>query len=270
MALLILAAALTGGACQRSSAQAPDEATDNSCPAVSVGPESAQLLGLQDDLRLLTILDRMQLTADQINQMLPLVDQLAQQRAESDQQIEKLQGDLIRALTDKRQLLVEDKPVSEEIERQIVTLQSAVGKAREQGAARLTESAKPLRKLLTAPQLDIVTGRNEARLQARELLDWLRGLSDSDFTEEAAANAEGLADADKGLDKDVLTKLFATARKMTAAQYDKGRDELAARLAPLYGPSPDQEDAQIAGAFAHPHTAALLREKLKFAGNSEG
>lgn len=269
IALMVAGTLLTAGACQRSVGQTTPE-IPGTCPAVTVMPDNGKLLSLQDDIRLLAMLNRMQLTADQINQLLPLTEKLEQQRGLAQAEQTALQADLEKALTAKRDLLLADKPVPEPLETQISTIQSHQDAAAEKARTALAEAAKALRPIFTADQLEIVTGRYEARLQARELLDWLRGLSDNDFGEEANSNADGLADPDKGFSKEALVKLFGEARKLTATQYEKQRDDYAKKLAPLYGVSEQDENNQIAGAFSHPRMADLLREKLKVIGGGAG
>ncbi len=270
LALIVVSALLAGPACQRSVGQVGDNQEEIVCPTVTVAADSPLLQGLLDDLQLLALLNRLQLSAEQINRLLPMVEQLRQVRSAAEAEVAKIQEALVKALTEKRQLLLEDKPVPQELEGRLARLRFQLQQAQEQGVERLAEAARSLRPLFTAPQLEIVTGRYEARLQARELLDWLRGLSDSDFTEESAANAEGLADPDKGFSQETLVRLFADVRKMSAADYEKQQGELTQRLAPLYSPGEEDENRQIAGAFTHPHMADLLREKLRVLGNPAG
>jgi hypothetical protein len=270
---------LAGLACGRGSAQAPAPPvapagapveTAPACPAVSVAPDATRLAGLQDDVRLLTMLNRLQLTTDQINKLIPAAENLAKQRAAAQAEITVMQEGLEKLLAQKRDLLLADKPVPDDLENQIETAQNHQEAAQEQAAGGLASSARALRPLFTPDQLDIVGGRYEARLQARELLDWLRGLSDNDFSEESGSNAEGLQDPDKGFSKETLAKLFAAVRKLTPAEYEKQRDDYANKLAPLYGASETEQNEQIAGAFSHPHMAELLRDKLKVLGGGEG
>jgi hypothetical protein len=268
--LIVIGALLAGPACQHSVGQVEDNQEEIACPTVTVAADSPLLQGLQDDVQLLGLINRLQLSAEQINRLLPLVEQLTQVRSAAQAEVAKVQEALVKALTEKRQLLLEDKPASQELERRLASLRFQLQQTQEQGVERLAAAARSLRPLFTEPQLEIVTGRYEARLQARELLDWLRGLSDSDFTEESAANAEGLADPGKGFDRETLVRLFASVRKMSAAEYEKQQGELAQKLAPLYSPGEDDENRQIAGAFAHPHMADLLREKLRILGNPAG
>ena len=267
IAFIAVSLLATGLACQRSVGQVEAE---NGYPAVTVAPDNPKLAGLQDDIRLLGMLNRLQLSGEQINRLLPVTEALQQQRAAAQAEMTAIQGDLEQALTQKRQLLVEDKPVSEDLDKQIQTLQSHEDAAQEQAATKLGEAAKAIRALLSPEQLDIATGRYEAALQAQELLDWLRGLSDTDFRDEAAANAEGLANPDRGFTQETLVKMFQTVRKLSAADYEKQRNEYAKKLAPLYGSSEEEENQQIAGVFSHAHMADLLREKLKVLGGGAG
>jgi small-conductance mechanosensitive channel len=273
VALVVASLLLAGLACRPGIAQppaAPAAEPGAASPAVTVTPDTAKLVELQDEVRLLGMLNRLQLTADEINKLLPPTEKLAQQRAQALAELAGMQSDLEKLVAQKRDLLLADKPVPDGLDNQIGEAQNHQEAAQEQAAAKLADSAKALRPLFTSDQLDIVAGRYEARLQARELLDWLRGLSDNDFSEEAGSNAEGLADPDQGFSKEALTKLFAAVRKLTPAQYDQQRDTYAQQLAPLYGASGPEENQQIAGAFSDPHMADLLRAKLKVIGGGAG
>ncbi len=254
----------TGLACQRSVGQVQAE---SAYPMVTVTRENAKLAGLHDDIRLLGMLNRLQLSAEQINRLLPATEKLQQQRAAAQAELVAMEGDVEKALAQKRRLLLEDKPVPEGLGQLLQTLQRNEEAAREQAASKLGTSAKAVRALFTPEQLDIVTGQYEAQLQAQELLDWLRGLSDTDFGYESAANAEGLANPDGGFTQEALVKLFQTVRKLSVADYEKERNDYAKQLSPLYGASEDEENLQIAGAFSHPHMADLLRGKLKVIGD---
>lgn len=268
-ALVVLVVLATGLACRHSVGQVTAE-EPVSCPVVTVAPDTSRLLQLLDEIRLLGMLNRLQLSAEQIERLLPVTEKLQQERAAAQAEIAALQTDLEKVLQQKRDLLVADKPVPADLDKQIGALQNRQQAAQEQATARLGQSAKAIRALLSPQQADIATGRYEARLQAQELLEWLRGLSDSDFTEEANSNAQGLADPDKGFSAEALVKMFQTVRKLSAAEFDKQREAYAQKLAPLYGSSEDEENQQIAGAFSHPQMADLLREKLKVAGGGAG
>ncbi len=268
MALIAGALLATGPACQRSIGQVEPE--EGSCPIINLLPESPDLVGLEDDIRLLAMLNRLQLTPEQIHQLLPVSEALQGQRTTAQAEVEVLQADLRTALLQKRQLLLGDRPVPEQLNQRIQRAQVLVEAAREQAAGRLGQAAKAVRALLSPEQLAIVTGRYEGSLQAQELLDWLRGLSDTEFADEAAANAEGLENPDLGFTSDALEAMFVEVRKLSAAQYEAQRATYAAKLAPLYGVTEDEENQRIAGAFSHAHMPGLLREKLQVLGEGTG
>ena len=268
MVLIGVALLLAGPACQRGAGQIEEGMA--LCPALTLAPDNAAVRGLQDDIGLLGMLNRLQLSEDQINKLLPVVEKLQQQRQAAQGQVAAILSDLEKALTQKRQLLVEDKPVGEDLEKQVSTLQNLQAAAQEHAMTELGNSAKGVRGLLSPEQLEIVTGRYEARLQAQELLEWLRGLADDDFSEEAKSNAEGLADPDRGFTEETLLKLFEAARKLSAADFEKQGETYTKQLAPLYSATEAEENQQIAGSFSHPHMADLLREKLKVIGGGAG
>ena len=254
-------------ACQPAATPAAAPAT---CPPPMLAPPSAKVQQLTDDIRLLQVLNRLQFTPAQIAALLPAVDALQTQRTDFDAQIAAVDTQLETSLGGERALLMADKPITAEIQKHVSDLQSNRANLQEKAQLALAQSSAGLRKLLTAPQLAIVTGSYEAQLQGREMLEWLRTLSDNDFTEEAKANAEGLAAPDKGLDQALLLQLFNTARKMSATDFAKSEDELAQRLAPAYGLNEAEANARIAGTFGSPRMPALLREKAQLTSQGAG
>ena len=93
--LLALTLALSGTACRQSSGQtsAPRE------PAAPSAELPAAVRDLQEDLHLLGLLNRLQVTAEQINALLPAVEALQQERARREQQIQATEQELVAALT---------------------------------------------------------------------------------------------------------------------------------------------------------------------------
>lgn len=256
--LLALTLALSGTACRQSSGQT--SATTK--PAEQSAELPAAVRDLQEDLHLLGLLNRLQLTPEQVNALLPAVEALQQERARREQQIQATEQELVAALTEQRALALRDQPPPGELETRVQTLQQQVESAVDGLPQALAPQAAAVRAVLTPPQLSILSGQYEAELQGQELLDWLRGLPDSSYTEEASANAEGLADPDKGMDQALLLNLFNTARAMSETDYRTSRAELAQRLAPLYGPPAEETDSLLAQTFSQPRMGQLLREKL--------
>jgi hypothetical protein len=164
-----------------------------------------------------------------------------------------------------------DKPVPTEVQ----TAVRAAEKKRTDSETRTRtvlgqQAAALIKPLLSAPQVAIATGADEAKLQALDLLDWLRDLGANEYEEEAGATAAGLADPPVGLNADLLLQIFSTARKLPAPDYQESRDELAQRLAPLYGLAPEQANERLAAIFAHPRAGLLLGEKLGTAAQGAG
>ncbi|NLO74373.1 MAG: hypothetical protein GX100_09745 [candidate division WS1 bacterium] len=271
LALIVIATMgvlLVGNAsCQT---EAPTEDQAAVCPPPMLAPPPAKIQQLTEEIRLLQLLNRMQFTAEQLTALLPVVDNLQKERGQFDEQIAALDTQLEQALTRQRELLVADKRVPADLHRRLAELQKQRAELQEQAQLALAQSGGSLRKLLTAPQLAIVTGSYEAQLQAREMLAWLRTLSDEDFTQEARANAEGLAMPEKGLTQDLLLQVFTTARKMSAPDFAKSENELTQRLAPVYGLTETEADGRLAATFASPHMPGLLREKAATAAGGAG
>jgi hypothetical protein len=235
-----------------------------------ISPPSAQVQKLSDDIRLLQLIDRLQFTPEELQQLLPAVDALAAQRAQFDQAAAALDTQLESALGDERALLVADKPITDEIEKRISDLQTQRSATEQQAEQALSTSAAGLRKLLTPPQLAIVTGAYEAMLQARQELEWLRTLSDNDFSEQALGEASGLAVPEKGIDKTLLLNLFTTAHKMNPADFGKSEDEFAQKLAPAYGLSENEANGRLAATFGNAEMPALLRETAAASAGNAG
>lgn len=269
MAIFTVALLLSGLACQQSGGEIGGAAAPPAA-GFSASTESSTLAELAEDIRLLGLLNRLQLEAGQINDLLPLVAQLCQARERLEAENTSLRQQLVQALGEKVNLLLQDKPIPQKLEERSYSLQSQYYGAQENVQTTLTTQAAGLRQVLSEAQLAIVSGKYEAELQGGEMLDWLRTLSESDYTDEAQANAEGLADPEKGLDEDLLLNLFHTAREMTEKQYLQSRSELAERLAPLYGLSDERTNQQLAKLFSSPRMTYLLREKLKILAPGEG
>lgn len=269
VAVFTMALLLSGMACEQSGGQVTGGVGPLS-PALLVSTEPPTLQELTEDIRLLGLLNRLQLDAGQINGLLPLVAQLQQERSRLEAKLTGVRQELEQALSEKVGLLLQDKPIPQELEESIYSLQSRYYGAQEDMQAALATKATALRQVLTEPQLAIVSGKYEAELQAGEMFDWLRTLAESDYADEAQVNAEGLADPEMGLDENLLLNLFNTARQMSEEEYLQSREELAARLAPLYGLSDERANQQLARIFSPPRMTYLLEQKLKVLAPSEG
>lgn len=216
---------------------------------------------LSQDIDLLYTVNRLDLQPAQVKPLLALIAQVEQEKAKLEPQRQAALAQLIPLLREKRALLVQDKDVPEDLEAKV---QDAQTKVEEAGQGISTANAKyvpDLKKLLTAAQVSIITGADEARSQADELLQWIRELPAAEYTDEAKANAEQLQAQEINLLAPAIMKVFDDARKLSAADYAKNKDGLIAKLAPLYMPMDEAADDALLQFFSAPRLGVVLKER---------
>lgn len=250
---MLLAIALVGS-CQ--------PAGDEGRPATHPTTEADVALDeLSQDVDLLFTLNRLDLTTAQVTPLLDLIGKVQAEKNKLEPQRQAALAALIPLLREKRALLLQDKEVSDDLDNKIQAAQAKV----EDAAGALDEAnAKyipDLKKVLTAAQVSIITGADEANSQAEELLDWIRELPAADYTDEARSNAEQLQDPDQNLPAAAILKIFDEARKLSEADYAKKKSALTAKLAPLYMPMPEAADESILQFFSSPRLGVILKEK---------
>jgi hypothetical protein len=218
--------------------------------------------GLAADLELLERLNRLQLKAAQLAELL----RLAQEREALGREVlgkrQEVLNALAQVLRQKRQLLLADQVVPKELEERIARLNAELQALAEAEKQRAEGLVGKLRKILSAAQLAILTGRQEARQSAMEMLEWLRQLKAADYEEEAQGAAEELAAPEQGLSAAALKEIFDRARKLTAEEFQRQADGLVEKLLPAYALSPAAEDQLLLDFLSSPRLRPLLQDKL--------
>lgn len=216
---------------------------------------------LADDIALLDRINRLDLQAAQLGPLTQLAERAEQAVAAKQPENLAALARLIPLLRQKRDLLLEDKEIPADLENRLRQTRQAV-EAAGQDIAEAGQALVPdLRKVLSSDQISILTGSDEARSQAEELLEWVRELSAGTFAEEAAATADELADPEVNLTAKDIMAVFTAVRKLSEADYATKRAPHVARIAVLYSPTPEAADDSLAQFLTMPRLALLLREK---------
>jgi len=244
-------------------------ATAARCQQAPAAPQTeadAILEGLNQDIQLLYTLNRLDLQAAQLTQLLAIMDKMSGEATKLEDQRQAALAKLIPLVREKRSLLLQDNTPGDDLEGKIRDAQDKLDDLSSGIAEARGKYAEDLKKVLSAPQVAIVTGADEANSQAEELLDWIRELPDAEYADEAKSNANELADPDAGLAADAILKLFNEARKMSAADYAKNKGAVVAKLAKLYMPLPEAANDALITWFANPRLRDVMKERLDKAG----
>ena len=222
----------------------------------------AEVKALSADIELLEQINGVGLSADQIRKLIDIAKRRRAIAAAYLGRKAELLAALAQVLRQKRQLLLGDQPVPETMEDRIARLNTelnALAQAEKQEAEKLVGE---VRKLLTPRQVAALTGREEARESALEMLQWLRRLNDAQYEEEAEAAAEELDTPERGLGAAQIRQIFDKARKMSDDEFLQKADALAEQLLPAYSLSEAAETQVIMDFIGHPRLVELLEDKL--------
>jgi hypothetical protein len=212
------------------------------------------------------------LSQNQAAQLIALAGSAQEARAAHAPARHALLQKLMPLLEQQMSHMIHDQQVPGEIGEQIAAVEADLQTLDDTISADPLKYAADARQLLTEPQLQILTGGDEALRAAEEMLTWVRTLSDEDFTGEARTNADALADPEIGLPADMLYAIFTQARALPADEYAEKIGPLAARLAPLYAPGEETEDVLIAELLVNPRFVPLMQRRLQYlsAGGGDG
>ncbi len=228
---------------------------------------ATELDALAAEIQLIDDLNTLQLQPDQIERLIPAVDELRATAIGFEQQRVALLRQLRPLLERKRDLLLADEPPSTELREQISAMEAQLNELDRQADEAFLAHAVTFREILTDPQVAIITGEEDARRQVVELLEWIREMDDETFEREAPPYAGELADPELGLGEEEILDLFTLARAMDAEQYSRSSSELIGRLIELFRPRHDTADRIIVTLFLHPAMPKVLQEKLKVLSN---
>lgn len=230
-------------------------------PAGAAPAYEAEVRALSADVELLQQLNRLQLAPEQMDGLMALAARRQAVAESLAPKREELFNALASALRQKRQLLLRDEPVSEEMDDRIAKLNtelSALDYAEVDQARKLVTD---LRGLLSQDQLAAITGRYEARESALGLLDWVRGLDANQYEDEADAAAEELEAPDAGLPAEEVRKILDQARGLDDAAFADQRAALAEKLLPAYALSEGAQTQMILDLLGNPRLISLLQDK---------
>lgn len=216
---------------------------------------------LSQDIDLLNTVNRLDLQPAQIQPLLALVGKVQEEKAKLEPQRQAAMAELIPLLREKRSLLVQDKELPGDLEKKIQAAQAKVDDSEQAMNAANVKYVPDMKKVLTDAQVSIITGADEARSQADELLTWIRDLPAADYADEAKSNAAELSDPEVHLRAADIMKIFDEARKLSAADYSKNRAALVDKLSPLYMPMPEAADDAIVQFFSSSRLGVILQEK---------
>lgn len=237
-------------------------ATEAPRAASSGTTEADQVLGeLSDDIDLLYTVNRLDLQPAQLTPLLGLVEQVRAEKTKLEPQRQAAIAALVPLLREKRALLLQDKEPSEELDGKITAAQTKLDEVEESLSQASGKYVPDLKKLLSKPQIQIITGADEARSQVEELLQWLRELPAADYPDEAKSNAEALAEPELNLNAAAILKIFDEARKYSAADFTKHEESLVDRLVPLYMPAEEAADDTLVQFFSSPRLGVILQER---------
>jgi hypothetical protein len=222
----------------------------------------SQVQDLSDDIDLLAKLNRLQLTHAQMQGLLAVVQKRQALHAAALPKRAEVFTALAQALQQKRQLLLKDQPVPDQLEDKIAQLNTeiqALTRSENESALKLSDE---VHKLLTAPQWALLTGRSEAERSALQQIEWLRGLPGAQYEDEADGAAEELANPGAGLTSEKVRAIFDRAREMKPAAFAQEKTKLAEELLPAYAMSPQAEQETVLDLVSNARLAPLLEDML--------
>ncbi len=216
---------------------------------------------LKADVRLLNRLNSIGLSLAQIQDLIPVVNQLCSLKVQYEQRKNGVVGQMVPLLVNKREKLISEQPTSAAVDQQLDRLETKVEAIEAELAGKQEAYVQKIREILTPDQISRLAGGSNAHAQARELLTWLRELPSSSYADEAPVYAELLAAPELDLDAEVLRRIFDTARNLPADEYASAQARLGERIAPLYSAADEAENYAMVETFSDARVAVILREK---------
>lgn len=222
----------------------------------------AEVRALSEDVDLLSKLTLLSLTTDQARALAALAARRQEiAAAQAPKRTEILQA-LAQTLRQKRQSLLFDLPVPDELEDKLAKLNTelqALNRAENDQAKQLLAE---MRKALRAEQLAVLTGRLEAQRNAVELLDWLRELDGAAYREEAENAAEELDSPERGLPAAKIRAILDRARAMDEVRFAREKSALAEELLPAFVISAEAEDQMLLELLGNERLLSVLNDLI--------
>lgn len=208
-------------------------------------------------------LNRLQLSAQQVEALIGAVRDLRDAAAPIEQERLQVLKELKPLMLEKRTLLIADEHPPALLREKIVTLEDQLRDLDQRLASALVALAPRFHEIFTDPQVSIITGAELARRQVGDLLEWVREMDDQDYAREAGPTAEELAEPEVQITEADIMKVFDAARGMSAAEYREKGAELRENLMPLYMPTEVAANHILVDFFIDPAMPKVLAEKLK-------
>ncbi|MCX7599508.1 MAG: hypothetical protein N2512_11690 [Armatimonadetes bacterium] len=222
----------------------------------------AEVEALSEDVDLLAKLTPLSLTADQARALAALATRRQEIAAGQAPKRAEILRALAQALRQKRQSLLFDLPVPDELEDKLAQLNTelqALNRAENEQAKNLLAE---MRKALRPEQLAVLTGRLEAKRNAMELLDWLRELDEAAYREEAENTAEELDSPERGLPAAKIRAILDRARAMDEVRFAREKSALADELLPAFSISAEAEDQMLLELLSNGRLVPLLNDLI--------
>ncbi|MFW5869124.1 MAG: hypothetical protein ACOCX2_14965 [Armatimonadota bacterium] len=236
------------------------------CARAQLCPELSQVASELDridaEIALIQDMNTLQLTEEQLRFLVPAVDSLRSTAILQEEDRVELLQQLKPLLEQERALALRDQPPSDELADEIAEINGRLVAADEAQNEALLPHAETFREILTDPQTAIITGEEDARRQALDLIDWVRQLDDAAFEEQVPALATELADPELGLGQDEIVDLLSVVRAMTPEQYERAGEDVVGQLTELYRPSVEDADQVIVQVFLHEAMPTVLEDML--------
>ena len=263
-AAIPLAVMMTAALMLMTSCRAQMPASQTACELISQNTSPLAVQAIQQDVSALALINRLSLTPAKSRQLLSIATRAREASGEFDARREQAGENLEALLRKQFDMMLRDQQPPVALMEQIAQGELELQRIDEQAQQAVTPFASEARKVLSEAQVLIITGEDEARQAAEEMLMWVRELSAEDFAVEAQSNAEALAIADIGLDTDTVLGIFRNARSLTAEKYVAEMDELAGKLAPLYQSGAGGEDVMIGRMLANDRFAPVLQLRMEY------
>jgi len=237
------------------------------CPAARTqerprSPTEAAIDNLQQDIDLLGDFNRLDLTKEQMRGLIAEVEAIQARMRENQAKRDAVLTMLQPHLEAQKAALLKDEPVSTTVTDQIKVLADQLDQLDAKTDRDLVAEFGPrLHRLLSQPQIDILTWVDEARLNALEQLAWARDMTDEEYNTEAAVTAQNLAEG-RDITKEKVLDIFRRARAMSEADYAKNKDGLASELLPAMRGETDSIDTVLIRRLQPPRLLSVLGEKL--------
>lgn len=231
------------------------------CPELS--EIAAELDSIDAQIALIEDMNTLQLTEEQLRQLVPATDELRATALVYDQRRAELLRQLKPLLEQKRQLALRDQQPPDELADRIAEMDNQLLALDEQLNQAILPHAESFREILTEPQIAIVTGEEDARRQVLNLIEWVRELDDAAFEQEVPPLADELADPEVGLGAEEIVDLLSLVRAMSAEQYQRAGEEIEGRLIELYRPDAEAADMIIVQVFLNDVMPTVLEDMLE-------